>query len=157
MTDITLSIMVNAATHDLSYDKAKEAYRWQNMDIMNRYNTVDWATFSKGVWKWNEPISSHRMALVHITNYPENDKSFRLFDQLTAAGDKIRRRKHKVVLPASNQADIDADKETTWNMPEGKDGPLDEIDIVYTKSLDPEFPDDASKDTVVKSKNGEFR
>ncbi len=151
--------MINAPTHDLSYDKAKEARRYKNGDITNVRFSADWATLDRdGAWRWDNPISSHREALVHVRNWSEDNlKSLRLAEGMKAASDLLRMTLYTVVLPVANQAEVDADKQTTWTVPEGKHGTLDEIDIIHRKVLDPEFPDDPSKDTTAKSRNGNFR
>ena len=119
MPVITLQIMVNAPTHDLSHDPPMASMRYRNGDILTVYRTKDFATLTGETWNWNDVISSPRSVFVHITGVPLNlaiKAGTRLTDSIAAAGDTFRRRKFRIppsVVPIAFRNKLLADKEAT--------------------------------------------
>lgn len=70
--DLTIAIMVNVPTHDLSYDKAKEAARHRDGDVLAVYNTSDLADLVGSQYKFRDVINSPRMAYIHIRGVPDD-------------------------------------------------------------------------------------
>lgn len=72
MAALTVQIMVNVPTHDLSYDPAKAAKRHRNGDVIAVYDTAQNAVLIGQNWHWNGVISSPRSVFVHIRDLPDN-------------------------------------------------------------------------------------
>lgn len=118
MVDITLEIIFNEATHDLSYDLDKQAQREINGDIVAIHDTAQYATKDRdGIITWNDSINSPRTDFIHCTDYPTaNTRSDRLTGRIKAASFIVRLRENNFLvndLPAKNQAELNTDRETT--------------------------------------------
>lgn len=118
---MTVQIMVNAPTHDLSYDPAKAAMRHRNGDIIGVYNTAQNAVLLGNTWHWNGVISSPRSVFIHIRNLPANlgaKAERRLMGRIKPATEVFRLSKYRLppsILPPPMQAALIADREITMS------------------------------------------
>ena len=70
MVDITLEIMLEPATHDLSYDADKNARRFRRGDIFEVHRTTDIATLD-GSGDYRLPsIGTSVFGYIHVKNVP---------------------------------------------------------------------------------------
>lgn len=119
MPGITLQIMVNVGTHDLSYDLMKAAIRHRNGDILAVYPTSDLADLVGGDYKFRDVISSPRSVFVHVRDVPQGleDKAIRrLIERHQPAAEVFRLRLFRIppsVVPAATLATLLAEKELT--------------------------------------------
>ncbi len=72
MVDVTLQIMLEPATHDLSYNPEKAAARFRRGDIFAGHLAPDVATLTSGTYNITEGIGSTVFGYVHITGVPTN-------------------------------------------------------------------------------------
>ena len=147
MPAITVQIMVNAPTHDLSYDPPKAARRHRNGDILGVYKTSDFATLTGNTWNWNDVISSPRSVFVHIRDLPTGLGALakqRLEGRIVAADDTLRIRKYRLppgVLPVPVQNTLRDDREVTMSWTQFKSVCRKKV---ITVILDPEQDDEST-------------
>lgn len=120
--DITLQIMAKPATHDLSYDPAKEARRYIKGDVISVYKRSDCP---------EPPAPNTRMVFIHITDVPiiaiQKAKALMGEDFTLIPGPEVgswdkdvnRRRKWNVAdvdlpVPALNKLKNDREFTVTW-------------------------------------------
>ena len=69
--DIALQIIINPATHDLSYAPAKNARRQTLGDVIDVILATDIAAWDGDVYLPSEPVSSPRTGFVFVVNVPD--------------------------------------------------------------------------------------
>ena len=81
MVDITLEIILEPATHDLSYDPEKAARRYRRGDIFEVHRSTDIATLTNGVYHLPS-IGTTVFGYIHIRGVP-NARARRMREVLT--------------------------------------------------------------------------
>ena len=148
MPAITVQIMVNAPTHDLSYDPPKAARRHRNGDILGVYKTSDFATLTGNTWNWNDVISSPRSVFVHIRDLPTGlgaRAKQRLEGMISAIDDILRIRRFRLppsALPVPVQNALRDDREVTMSWAQFKSVCRKKI---ITVALDPDQDDETTE------------
>ena len=114
--DITLQVMIEPPTHDLSYDAAKNAARNRRGDVIGVYLTSDVT---------EPPNPNGRLGFIHITGVPDVLSFDRIRERLTSAfhdpllvTEKVmwRKRKWRIrasVIPAGARNTLLTTKELT--------------------------------------------
>jgi len=107
VVDVTLEIMLEPATHDLSYDPEKAARRYRRGDILTGWVASQYATLTDGKYRLNAGAAGSPFAYVHITDVP-NSIALKLRDKLTERLEERRRRWRvpQSVLPAAIGAEL---------------------------------------------------
>ena len=140
--------MVNAPTHDLSYDPPKAARRHRNGDILGVYKTSDFATLTGNTWNWNDVISSPRSVFVHIRDLPTGlgaRAKQRLEGMISAIDDILRIRRFRLppsALPVPVQNALRDDREVTMSWAQFKSVCRKKI---ITVALDPDQDDETTE------------
>lgn len=92
MVDVTLEIMLEPPTHDLSYAPEKEAARLRRGDILEIIRSTDFATKDgDGDYRVTEGIGNPRFGYIHITDVP-NARARKMRDLLTQPTPETRER-----------------------------------------------------------------
>lgn len=119
--DITIQIMINAATHTLtSHDSLKEAARYINGDFLAVYPVATIADWVVNKYVSREPITSPRTGFIHVMSAPDipiSDIEALLMAPETIPGDQkplvSKRRNWNITLPPPMQAQMNLNKEVT--------------------------------------------
>lgn len=141
MVDITLQIMLEPATHDLSYDPEKAARRYRQDDIFEIHRSTDIATFDGTKYRLPS-IGTKVFGYIHILSVPDalaqklqtalisttGERSINLFPdpetgENTFYDDPYRRRKWTMprgLMDSGDKAELLADREVTVAWPQAK-------------------------------------
>jgi len=84
MVDVTLEIMLDLPTHDLSYNPEKAAARYRHGDILDIIRSIDFAAKDvNGDYRITEGIGHPRFGYIHVTDVPA-DRARKMREVLTA-------------------------------------------------------------------------
>ena len=101
--DITLQVMLRPATHDLSYDPAKEARRLRRGDILRVHTTTDIAVLVNDKYQM-DLAPDLNWGYVHIRDVPDA-RAARMKDVLTRMSGETKSRES--IHPATGETVID--------------------------------------------------
>ena len=117
MVDVTLEIILEPATHDLSYDPKKAARRYRRGDIFEVHRSTDIATLTNGVYHLPS-IGTTVFGYIHIRGVP-NARARRMREVLTRDSGETRTvsRIDPETMLAANREVVDNHRMRRWRIP----------------------------------------
>ena len=118
MVDVTLEIMLEPPTHDLSYDPEKAARRFRRGDILDVIRTDTFAELDvNGDYRITEGIGNLRFGYIHLLNVP-NARAQQMRRVLTRdSGETITRQTNDPELGLVDTEHLDNWRKRAYRIP----------------------------------------